>query len=166
MSDYFYYFGIIYLLSEVRALYKNLCSDKDVEKMFEDMSVATPKDRGDVSFGAVNKMVSPLKDYSIKRMAPMFCSIIFLIWLIAGCFYAPESNIFMSIIATKVFSLAITIIGCIIIAINSNEFFPTAMMEAGGELVKTKSFAIISSITILIKICATGFIIYNHFMAV
>lgn len=164
MNDYFYYFGILYILTEVYSTISSVLSDdKDGKKFGKKIHAIMPKDKTEVNMDVVTKSVGELKQFSIKKLSGIIISLASTAWIVTGYICASESNIFLAVILTAGIFFLVPITGMIINAINSDKFFFDALMSLSSDAIESPFFKVMNVFETIIKTSAIAFILYNHF---
>lgn len=87
--EYFYYFGIVYIIYQVRSAWVDYHDQEDAKKSFKD---ALP-DKMDSD--ALKKSLSKSVDDFKKQLPDFIMQLACLGWVVMGITYAPESSLFI-----------------------------------------------------------------------
>lgn len=166
MSDIFYYFGIIYILSEIISIIKVISPDLEIEELIKTQKEISPEHLSGVNaMEYLHKSTDSIKKYGEKGIVSIIGSLLALIWIIYGILYQEEGKIFLLILLTGIIPVIIMVIGILIQAVTKEGFNMSTAINSASDNMESKAGKIMSCIILLLKIVVVAYILYQHFFS-
>lgn len=167
MTDIFYYIGIPYIVWEIFSLIITIRDkeDKQDKKYMEDLTSGLPDKIQEADMENVSKTIGALKEFTMKKLFVFITGVFFLVWLIAGYLYAPESNIFLFILILMLVMIIVPVIAITAPIFRSGDI-KSVTLRLKEHDAKNKRITMLYCIDSLMKIGAICYLLYTHFLSI